>query len=310
MNEPNTPLTPEESAALVAHVRARLNARVPGEGDQGVVDMAAMVLQCRIPERERGLLLREIEAHFLAHFDEADGLGTGAVRPLLIDWLDTATRGLCADAKARIRAEVSDHFEAAMAAAVANGDTRLDAALRAREELGCPNAARERFLKSNLTPWEERQIAQIEGRAPAPSSRMRELQIALTVLGVPALAIMLFLLIVGGPTMGALLLACWVPHTAVMIGQPLHRRFKLPLRTNLSIGIAFQAALMIFTLYLGGAVVVRDVIGWFDIYAERQIFFGGTGGVIAMNLYFGVIIMLLHIRLLRKLPNTQHGVRS
>ncbi len=301
MSEPNTPLTPEESAALVAHVRARLNTWVPGEGDQGVIDMAAMVLQCGIPERERALLLREIEAHFLAHFDEADGLGTGAVRPILIDWLDTATRGLCDDAKARIRAEVSDHFEAAMSAAVANGDTRLDAALRAREELGCPSAARRRFHESNLTLWEEGQIAQIEGPAP----RRGKLYSTLAVIGASSMVFMLFWQF----PFNALALAGLASNAVAMIGQPLHRYFRFPLRASLALGIGFKAVLTVFTLYLCRDAAARTVMRFFYSWAERE-YMGGFLLVIAMGLAISLCTLPLYVRLLRKLPSTQHGVRS
>lgn len=309
MSTSAVPLTPDEAAALVAQVRARLNAWVPGEEDQGVVDMAAMVLRCGLPERERDGLLREIELHFLASFDGAEGSGARAVRPLLIEWLDTATRGLCADAKSRIRAEVSDHFDAAIAAGVANGDTRLDAALRARAELGCPNAARERFLNSNLTAWEERQIAQIEGRAPMPSPGRRKLWIALTVIGVLCVPVWVYLLIVKASTFGAFFLACFAQDAVAMIGQPLHRHFRLPLRTNLGIGIALQATLIAAALSLSGTKLLPRVAYFSDPLGQHEDLDGLAIGI-AVYLVLTVINLLRHVRMLQKLPKAQWGVRS
>ncbi|MGO9246837.1 MAG: hypothetical protein ACLPT4_13245 [Verrucomicrobiia bacterium] len=66
-------------------------------------------------------------------------------------WLESATSGLVAPAKQRIRTEVEAHYRQAVAAHVAEGLSEPRAKIAAVAELGDPGAAWKRFRRNHLT---------------------------------------------------------------------------------------------------------------------------------------------------------------
>lgn len=70
------------------------------------------------------------------------------------DWLKTATAGLVARAKQRIRTEIEAHYRQAVAGHVADGLSEPRAKMAAVAELGDAEAAAKRFHKSHLTAAE------------------------------------------------------------------------------------------------------------------------------------------------------------
>ncbi len=74
---------------------------------------------------------------------------------LLTTWLDTATAGLCAEAKTRIRGEIEEHFEAACEDALEHGLSEQDAVQQAIASLGDARKARRSFRRIHLTQFEK-----------------------------------------------------------------------------------------------------------------------------------------------------------
>ncbi len=72
----------------------------------------------------------------------------------LDSWLDTATRGLCDEAKARIATEIGSHVSEAEAANRDRGFSRHSAHVRAVADLGDPKEARRIFKRIHLTQFE------------------------------------------------------------------------------------------------------------------------------------------------------------
>ncbi len=72
----------------------------------------------------------------------------------LDDWLAIATRGLCDDARIRIREEMEEHFADAVATLTPEAGTDSKASMIALRELGSPRLARELYRKQNLTELE------------------------------------------------------------------------------------------------------------------------------------------------------------
>src|ERR1017187_398781 len=70
---------------------------------------------------------------------------------LLRGWLESATTGLVAPAKQRIRTEIEAHYREAVATHVAQGLSEPSAKNAALVELGEPRAAARRFRRSHLT---------------------------------------------------------------------------------------------------------------------------------------------------------------
>lgn len=74
-------------------------------------------------------------------------------------WLESATMGLVAPAKQRIRTEIEAHYREAVAAHVAEGLSEPHAKIAAVAELGDAVAAWKRFRKSHLTAEDAKQAA-------------------------------------------------------------------------------------------------------------------------------------------------------
>lgn len=72
-------------------------------------------------------------------------------------WLESATSGLVAPAKQRVRTEIEAHYRQAVAAHVAEGLSEPRAKIAAVAELGDPIAAWKRFRKSHLTAEDVKQ---------------------------------------------------------------------------------------------------------------------------------------------------------
>ncbi len=70
-------------------------------------------------------------------------------------WLESATRGLCAEAKLRVAEEVTEHFEEAVAAWIEDGLSENDSAVKTMRELGSPRRERRRLRREHLTAREE-----------------------------------------------------------------------------------------------------------------------------------------------------------
>ncbi|MGD1020686.1 MAG: hypothetical protein ABSA12_15345 [Verrucomicrobiia bacterium] len=77
----------------------------------------------------------------------------------LRDWLKTATTGLVAPAKQRIRTEIEAHYRQAVAAHVADGLSEARAKTAAVAELGDSIAAWKRFRRTHLTTADAMQAA-------------------------------------------------------------------------------------------------------------------------------------------------------
>ncbi|NUM55893.1 MAG: hypothetical protein HUU46_19815 [Candidatus Hydrogenedentes bacterium] len=78
-------------------------------------------------------------------------------------WLDTATRGLCDDAKARIRPEVEAHFAAAYRFQIYEGEDEVIAAALASAALGDAKRANRRYRRVYLTKAQARRVGRLAG---------------------------------------------------------------------------------------------------------------------------------------------------
>lgn len=76
-------------------------------------------------------------------------------------WIAQATQYLCADAKKRIRKEITSHCEDAQAALKESGLSLEEAEMRVLEELGDPLQANKAFQKTYLTSSQERYMARV-----------------------------------------------------------------------------------------------------------------------------------------------------
>lgn len=81
----------------------------------------------------------------------------------LESWLDVATDGLCEDAQARIRGEVTSHYEDALQHARARGLAERDALDEALLSLGEPGIARRQLRRQHLTAKEVRRLERESG---------------------------------------------------------------------------------------------------------------------------------------------------
>lgn len=70
---------------------------------------------------------------------------------LLDQWLEDATRGLCEEAKGRVRAEVTEHYRDGYESGRAEGKTPMQAHAAAMAALGDARKARREFRKSYLS---------------------------------------------------------------------------------------------------------------------------------------------------------------
>lgn len=76
----------------------------------------------------------------------------------LEDWLDIATRDLCADARARVCEEVKAHFAAAYDALIASGESADVAASGALASLGSAKKARRKYRQTYITKGEQKYL--------------------------------------------------------------------------------------------------------------------------------------------------------
>lgn len=84
----------------------------------------------------------------------------------LMPWLEVATKGLCDDARTRIREEFRDHFQDALAQQVAAGLDEETAARQAVEGLGSPRRALRDFRRVHLTARQAKLVDAVARRSP------------------------------------------------------------------------------------------------------------------------------------------------
>jgi hypothetical protein len=84
---------------------------------------------------------------------------------LEIAWLRTATKGLAAPAKERIRLEIEAHYAEALAAHLAKGLSEPNARMAALADLGDAEKAAKRFRKHHLTERDVEQVHEMLKRA-------------------------------------------------------------------------------------------------------------------------------------------------
>lgn len=89
----------------------------------------------------------------------------------LDNWLLRATRCLAPESSARVRAEITDHFEASRDAAIDTGATAQDAEDAALHALGSPAEANRLYRRSLLTSSEARLLRTGNWEARAVCSR-------------------------------------------------------------------------------------------------------------------------------------------
>ncbi len=107
---------------------------------------------------------------------------------LLPDWLDIATKGLCREAKERIRIEIEAHFKEAFQEQLEKGLTGVNALFAATATLGHPRKARRQFRKTYLTKGQERALEQLKSPGSDPEIRGYRL---IGVCGLPIMAIVM-----------------------------------------------------------------------------------------------------------------------
>ncbi len=101
--------------------------------------------------------------------------------PLFLQtWLDTATRGLCDDAKARITEDVVSHVDEAFDHLLQENYSANAAVQKAVEDLGDPDRARREFMRVHLTEQQSHFLDKTIGeRAVQKSRRQRKWGIAI-----------------------------------------------------------------------------------------------------------------------------------
>jgi hypothetical protein len=94
------------------------------------------------------------------------------------EWLNIATDDLCAVAKKRIRLEIESHFQEAVDAHRADGQTKDQAKILALQDLGDAEAWAKRFRKTHLTEDEATQLAKEWALYKNWNSGLRELALS------------------------------------------------------------------------------------------------------------------------------------
>jgi hypothetical protein len=79
------------------------------------------------------------------------------------EWLDTATKNLCADAQVEVSKEIHAHFTDAVQALNADGLSPEEATAAALYQLGPPSSATRKFRKTYLTKVEEKVLRVLSG---------------------------------------------------------------------------------------------------------------------------------------------------
>lgn len=89
-------------------------------------------------------------------------------------WLDAATRGLSEESAARVRAEISDHYQLAYEAAIANGASAEQANLAVIAALGDAKSENREYRRVFLTVWEQRLLDSMRNKFPGlPPGRVK-----------------------------------------------------------------------------------------------------------------------------------------
>ena len=96
-------------------------------------------------------------------------------------WLKEATRRLARDSAAQVRAEIQEHYEAALEAAVSAGSTAAEAERMALAQMGEPRAANRQYRKVLLTSAEARLLGEGNWEARAICSRPGLMRLLLAV---------------------------------------------------------------------------------------------------------------------------------
>src|SRR5579871_2974787 len=86
-------------------------------------------------------------------------------------WLNSATRKLSPQAAAKVRAEITEHFDASRDAALAAGASAEEAARQALAQLGDPRLANCEYRRVLLTSEEARLLKKSSWEAEAVCSR-------------------------------------------------------------------------------------------------------------------------------------------
>ena len=103
--------------------------------------------------RRKSIGLDKLYAHIVDDELSAEGhrrLG----HTIVSEWIDCATRGLCEDARERIRKEIEAHYEEAVSEYRENGGTLKESHKAAIRSLGSPERARRVYRKTYLTAHE------------------------------------------------------------------------------------------------------------------------------------------------------------
>lgn len=142
----------------------------------------------------------------------------------LEEWLEVATRGLCADARERVRREISDHHRSALEAALEAGASADAARHSALGSLGDAREVGRGLRRTNLTRFQAALVRDHRGR---PSAWTLMLHLALLALGIVVFAA--FAETVAQRTVGAASLALIVLAIAVMhvVAPRSYRRGKV-----------------------------------------------------------------------------------
>lgn len=113
----------------------------------------------------------------------------------LENWLEQATRKLSKDARARVMAEITEHFEAGREAALGEGASTAEADARALRALGDAVAANRLYRQSMLTSTEARMLGEANWEARMICSRpwLKALLLAVPAMAVAASAAILVL---------------------------------------------------------------------------------------------------------------------
>lgn len=198
-------------------------------------------------------------------------------------WLEVATRGLSTESVARVRAEISDHYELAYEAAIANGANAEQADSAVIAALGDAKSENREYRRVFLTVWEQRLLDSMRGKFPSlPPWRVKLGKALAAILMIEALGIMATLLY-KDPSRAPVLFF-WIP----MIAIPLIARV-LPISTPTR-GRMYRVAQ--WGLLLAGALIAI-------IFGAK--YSAGFAGVFLSMAYF----QRTYASIRRKLPLSQ-----
>lgn len=199
---------------------------------------------------------------------------------LLEQWLSDATRGLCKEAKGRVREEVTEHYRDGYESGRAEGKTPMQAHAAVMVALGDARKARREFRKSYLSAGQ----AEVFERYSKPGCIMLAPWSYFIVQGP------VWLLLSGSPLWAIFWCWCVAALAADLILVPrLSRagkwRFVVVLRTVSLLVVYFLFAISIWVTGLPGSS------------AERRLF------LLALSVVFGGMMIVSTVRLWVKLPS-------